>query len=248
MQSFKVFVESCKKINEAEYNKEWWDSKSDSFKKRYIERHPNSIYAKKGMGGKDVSYDEFKNRNKLSKDEKKAAWGREQKKYKANQDLINKKNTSVKSVNSLLKNKNSTEKDFETASTVLLDHPKDDDAWVRKVVALAEHPYTPDSVIRRMEKEQPYAALHSPKASKEFLDAQAKNLDPIHDFTWIDVLVQNPSLSKESKALMAKKLNQAIKGLAKIKNDPAEPDEEMTDWNRNWYKDRFQSQLKMLNS
>lgn len=47
MKSFKKFVESCKSINEAEYNKEWWDSKSDSFKKRYIEKHPNSIYAQK---------------------------------------------------------------------------------------------------------------------------------------------------------------------------------------------------------
>lgn len=47
MKSFKKFVESCKAINEAEYNKEWWDSKSDSFKKRYIEKHPNSIYAQK---------------------------------------------------------------------------------------------------------------------------------------------------------------------------------------------------------
>lgn len=45
---FKRFLESCKSIKEAEYNKEWWDSKSDSFKKRYIERHPNSIYAQKG--------------------------------------------------------------------------------------------------------------------------------------------------------------------------------------------------------
>lgn len=44
---FKKFLESCKSINEAEYNKEWWDSKSDSFKQRYIERHPNSIYAQK---------------------------------------------------------------------------------------------------------------------------------------------------------------------------------------------------------
>lgn len=44
---FKKFLESYEAINEAEYNKEWWDSKSDSFKKRYIERHPNSIYAQK---------------------------------------------------------------------------------------------------------------------------------------------------------------------------------------------------------
>lgn len=34
-------------LEEAEYNAEWWDSKSDNFKKRYIERHPNSIYAQK---------------------------------------------------------------------------------------------------------------------------------------------------------------------------------------------------------
>ncbi len=47
MKSFRKFVESYQPVNEAEYNKEWWDSKSDSFKKRYIERHPNSIYAQK---------------------------------------------------------------------------------------------------------------------------------------------------------------------------------------------------------
>ena len=44
---FKKFLESCKSINEAEYNKEWWDSKSPAYQKRYIERHPNSIYAQK---------------------------------------------------------------------------------------------------------------------------------------------------------------------------------------------------------
>lgn len=47
MRTFRKFLESCEPINEAEYNKEWWDSKSDSFKQRYIERHPNSIYAQK---------------------------------------------------------------------------------------------------------------------------------------------------------------------------------------------------------
>ena len=214
MKPFKKFVESYETVNEAEYNKEWWDSKSDSFKKRYIERHPNSIYAQKSMERKASSP---------------------------------KTNTSVKSINSLLKNKSAAEKDFETASTVLLDHPKKyDDAWTRKVVALAQHPYTPESVIKRMEKEQPYAALHSPKASKEFLDYQARNLSPLHDFTWIDILVQNPNLSKESKALLKQKLNQAIKDVDKIKKDPAEPDEEMSDWNKNWYKNRFQSQLDML--
>ena len=47
MKTFRKFMEACEPINEAEYNKEWWDSKSDSFKQRYIERHPNSIYAQK---------------------------------------------------------------------------------------------------------------------------------------------------------------------------------------------------------
>lgn len=51
MKTFNKFLESYQ-LNEAEYNKEWWDSKSDSFKKRYIERHPNSIYAKKFGGVK----------------------------------------------------------------------------------------------------------------------------------------------------------------------------------------------------
>lgn len=57
MRSFKKFVESCKAINEAEYNKEWWDSKSDAFKKRYIERHPNSIYAQKGNVKRETPFD-----------------------------------------------------------------------------------------------------------------------------------------------------------------------------------------------
>lgn len=47
MKTFKKFVECYEPVNEAEYNAEWWDSKSDNFKKRYIERHPNSIYAQK---------------------------------------------------------------------------------------------------------------------------------------------------------------------------------------------------------
>lgn len=52
MKTFKKFLEECEPINEAEYNKEWWDSKSDSFKKRYIEKHPNSIYAQKAGASK----------------------------------------------------------------------------------------------------------------------------------------------------------------------------------------------------
>ena len=55
MKTFKKFVEECNEIeniSEAEFNPRWWNSKSDTFKKRYIERHPNSIYAKKFGGGK----------------------------------------------------------------------------------------------------------------------------------------------------------------------------------------------------
>ena len=244
MKTFRKFLESCEPINEAEYNKEWWDSKSDSFKQRYIERHPNSIYAQKGMGGKDVSYDEFKNRNKLSKDEKKAAWDREQKKYKANQDSINKKNTSVKGVNSLLKDKSTASSDFEKAATVLLDKPKNEEPWMRKVIALAEHPYTPESVIRRMEKEQPFVALHSPKASLEFLDAQVNKLDPMSDYTWIDVLVQNPALDTSQREIMAKKLKKAIKDTDKLKvDDNGSP---IIDSQKDYMKERFQWQLDQL--
>ena len=180
MKTFKKFLESCKSINEAEFNKEWWDSKSDSFKKRYIERHPNSIYAQKATAST----------------------------VKPNKE---KPSTSIKATKDLVQNKNSTLKDFETAATVLLDKPQNTDAWMRKVNALAEHPYTPDSVIRRMEKEQPYAALHSPKASKEFLDAQVKKLDPFDDYTHMDVLVQNPNLDDNQKKALASKLNKAIK-------------------------------------
>ena len=239
MRTFKKFLESCEAIKEAEFNKEWWDSKSDSFKKRYIERHPNSVYAQKGMGGKDVSYDEFKNRNKLSKDEKKAAWDREQKKYKANQDSINKKNTSVKGVNSLLKDKSAASSDFETAATVLLDKPQKTDAWMRKVNALAEHPYTPDSVIRRMEKEQPYAALHSPKASQEFLDDQIKKLNPYDAYTWMDVLVQNPSLDTSQKETLSIKLKKALDDVNK-KKWPKD--------SKDFYKKRLQWQIDQLSN
>lgn len=56
MKTFKKFLESYQEVNEAEYNKEWWDSKSDSFKKKYIEKHPNSIYAQNG-GTKPIEKD-----------------------------------------------------------------------------------------------------------------------------------------------------------------------------------------------
>lgn len=49
MKSFRKYLKEqaeIEEINEAEYNKEWWDSKSDSFQKKYLEKHPNSIYAK----------------------------------------------------------------------------------------------------------------------------------------------------------------------------------------------------------
>ncbi len=52
MKTFRKFVEEYKPINEANFNPVWWNSKSDNFKKRYIERHPNSIYAKKFGNGK----------------------------------------------------------------------------------------------------------------------------------------------------------------------------------------------------
>lgn len=217
MKTFKIFLEDCEPINEAEYNAEWWDSKSDSFKQRYIERHPNSIYAQKAKSVPAAT--EKKNQEKSS--------------------------TSVKGVNSLLKDKSAASSDFETAATVLLDRPQQTDAWMRKVNALAEHPYTPDSVIRRMEKEQPYAALHSPKASKEFLDTQAKTLDPMKDYTWMDVLVQNPALDTSQRETIAMKLKKSIKDLSKMKTDP-KTGEELEDWNKNWYKNRFLSQLDML--
>ena len=210
MKSFKKFVESYEEINEAEYNKEWWDSKSDNFKKRYIERHPNSIYAQKAGSS-------MKSQSKS--DQKKPF-------------------TSVKGVNNLLKDKSAASSDFEKVSTVLLDHPTKDDAWYRKVIALAEHPYTPKSIIKRMEKEHPYVALHSPKASQEFLDTQAKKLDPFKDYTHMDVLVQNPSLDTSQRETIVKKLKKAIK------------DADSHDYgdygDADYFKQRFQWQLDTL--
>lgn len=227
---FKKFLEGCEAINEAEYNKEWWDSKSDSFKQRYIERHPNSIYAQKA---KSAPAGMEKRANKPVSFGKSA-------KTAINTLKKNQKNTSVKGVNALLKDKSAAEKDFETASTVLLDHPTKDDAWYRKVIALAEHPYTPKSIIKRMEKEHPYVALHSPKASQEFLDAQAKNLDPFKDYTWIDVLVQNPSLDTSQRETIAKKLKKAI-------ND-ADSHDYGDQGDADYFKKRFQWQLDTLSN
>lgn len=210
---FKKFLEDCEPINEAEYNKEWWDSKSDSFKQRYIERHPNSIYAQKASAT-------------------------------SNKPVDKKPSTSVKSVNSMLKDKSSTSSDFEKAATVLLDRPQKEDAWFRKAIAFAEHPYTPDSVIRRMEKEHPYVALHSPKASQEFLDAQVNKLDPMVDYTKIDILVQNPALDTSQREIMAKKLKKAIKDTDKLKvDDNGSP---IIDSQKKYMKDRFNWQLEQL--
>ena len=215
---FKKFLEGCEAINEAEYNKEWWDSKSDSFKQRYIERHPNSIYAQKAKSVPATT--EKKNQEKHS--------------------------TSVKDVNSLLKDKSAASSDFETAATVLLDRPQQTDAWMRKVNALAEHPYTPDSVIRRMEKEAPYAALHSPKASQEFLDTQVNKLDPIEDYTWMDVLVQNKALNKSQRETLTKRLNDAMKKTSQLKKDRwGDP---ITDDSRKSIQKRIQWQLDLLNN
>jgi len=83
MKTFKKFLESYEPVNEAEYNKEWWDSKSDSFKKRYIERHPNSIYAQKANSqpskkdSKSPSKGGEKDHGKDSPEEKKdnSFWG-----------------------------------------------------------------------------------------------------------------------------------------------------------------------------
>ena len=215
MKSFKKFVENYEPVNEAEYNKEWWDSKSDSFKKRYIERHPNSIYAKNHTGLKGVE----KNREKS-------------------------KSTSISALSDLLKDKNSTSKDFETAATVLLDKPQNEEPWMRKVIALAKHPYTPKSVIQRMEKEQPFVALHSPKASQAFLDAEVKALDPMLDYTWVDVLVQNPALDKSQRKIAATKLEKAIKDVDKLKKDVyGSP---IIDSQKDYMRKRFQWQLDQL--
>lgn len=236
MKTFKKFLESYEPVNEAEYNKEWWDSKSDSFKQRYIERHPNSIYAQKA---KEVPAGMEQRANKpvtLGKATKDAV------------DILKKNqkkpSTSVKAVDSMMKDKSSTSSDFEKAATVLLDKPKNEEPWMRKVIALAEHPYTPESVIRRMEKEQPFAALHSPKASLEFLDAQVNKLDPMSDYTWIDVLVQNPALDTSQREIMAKKLKKAIKDTDKLKvDDNGSP---IIDSQKDYMKERFQWQLDQL--
>ena len=38
-------------LYEAELNLEWWNSKSPAYQKRYLSKHPNSIYAQKAKSG-----------------------------------------------------------------------------------------------------------------------------------------------------------------------------------------------------
>ena len=38
-------------LYEAELNLEWWNSKSPAYQKRYLTKHPNSIYAQKAKSG-----------------------------------------------------------------------------------------------------------------------------------------------------------------------------------------------------
>lgn len=148
MASFKKFVENYEPVNEAEYNKEWWDSKSDSFKKRYIERHPNSIYAKqartsanKSIASKDKSIDRAKARmdrfnnkassmtkqiqdlkkeyNKTKDDKQRAKIERAINTLKSKQQgLYDKANTADKKAGSLYKEKRKAANDVLTQTKV----------------------------------------------------------------------------------------------------------------------------------
>ena len=98
MKTFRKFVESYQ-LNEAEYNKEWWDSKSDSFKKRYLERHPNSIYAQKARLTPKQKKDVTKFVDK--------AFGKNSKPAETTRNNLSEKPKSTK--NPLLKAKNQTQ-------------------------------------------------------------------------------------------------------------------------------------------
>lgn len=65
MYTFKKFI-----LLEAELNLEWWNSKSANYKKRYLEKHPNSIYAQKVQSG-EISVDDNSDTN--NKDEQPVA-------------------------------------------------------------------------------------------------------------------------------------------------------------------------------
>lgn len=234
MKTFRIFLESCEAINEAEFNKEWWDSKSDSFKKRYIERHPNSIYAQKAKS--QPSKKDSVDKKHLSRKPSTTSDGRELSQISAPSSTG--KRSSIAKVIDILKDKNSEQKVVNTYAETLLDHDSGTDVWYRAMIRAAENPKIDPKLVKRMEKEQPYIALHSPKASQEFLDAQIKKLDPFDNYTHIDVLVQNPALDTSQRETLAKKLKKALKAADTYDyNVNGDPD---------YFKDRFQSQLNQL--
>ena len=59
-------------LYEAELNMEWWNSKSPAYQKRYLSRHPNSIYAQKAKSGELEVKDSTKQESEPEVVEKKA--------------------------------------------------------------------------------------------------------------------------------------------------------------------------------
>jgi len=260
MRSFKKFVEECEAINEAEYNKEWWDSKSDSFKKRYIERHPNSIYAQKASSKTSSKKDAIsvndleKIRNKsgnVSLNKLRGLLGKpklkprvDEKPHQKSPSQLNKElwGKSVPSREEMLamSKKSNPETLFKVGIT-LLDSPhggkKYDDNWYDTAKQLMKNPNTPKDIIRRFENEESNLALYSPKVSKQFLDNQIEYIEPA-DYKWNDLLIKNPALSEKQKLKLMKKLQ---RGLNELKgedlNDPQ---------NINAYRKKIQTQIKAL--
>lgn len=306
MKTFKKFLESCEAINEAEYNKEWWDSKSDAFQKRYIERHPNSIYAQKAGATSSVKPTEKKDSSvdtsKMTPKQKakhysnmlnpkqgsryfagqyvnpdnddlpddvlvdddgkiigfsnKDAFAKYGKKPTAQDKAANKelsnwlgsddynkvynpdakpsKSTKSPKMSSAQTEKLSkyskNPKELESIGTSLLDSKDKTNSRMYALGRLGKNPNTPDHILKRIEKEEPYEMLDSPRASKEFLDNQVKALDPTKNYTWVDMLVQNPALDKNHKKTLNDKLNAS---LSKTKDK--------------YMKDRIQWQLDLLN-
>ena len=238
MKTFKKFLEECETINEAEFNKEWWDSKSDSFKKRYIERHPNSIYAQKAgisSGTKPIE--------KTTKSQTKQNSSKEEPKKKESQREIQLRardpKTSVEELNkladtqksawvnwSIAENPNATPGILDKIANRLLNMGENNqsrwsDAWYGAIETIANHKNAPKELIKKFENgdsSAQFAILSSPKVSKEFLDNQAKTLDPVFDYTWMDKLIENPNLTPEQKNMIKQNAKKAKEYLKTVKD------------------------------
>ena len=109
-------------IYEAELNLEWWNSKSPAYQKRYLQKHPNSIYADKAKLGEIEVKDstEKQHANKLDK-------------------LPKQKETAEERISKWAKEKDDAYNRYKEINDQLKDMPE---IWLISTYGTDEHKYT----------------------------------------------------------------------------------------------------------